>query len=191
MVTSQGIKVPGVLRQPNGWIHEPGIGLEPNWRRILGPGNLEKERELARQVSGEYKKIVGGELVVRPGLVELVAKIKERGWRTALATTSWWHVVADELEGLALQLAFDVTVTGDEILQLKPDPEIFLLTAQKLEVEPRECVVVEDAVAGVRAAAEAGMQAIGLVSDYAPRDLLLAAGATRVADNLTQVDMNM
>jgi len=187
VVTRTGIKVPGGLRQPNGWIHEPGIGLEPNWRRILGGGNVEQERQLAHEVSEEYKTLVAGELFVKPGMVELIGKIKDRGWRTGLATTSFWHVVEDQLEELALQLAFDVTVTGDEILQLKPDPEIFLLAAQKLEVEPGECVVVEDAVGGVRAAVEAGMKAVGLVTDYAPKKLHLAAGAGLAAQDLTEV----
>ena len=187
VVAGNGLKVPTQVRQVNGWIHEPGIGLEPNWRRILGEGQLERERDLARQVKDEYKSLSSGSLSLRPGVVELVEKIKERQMRTALATTSFWHVVEEELGALQLELAFDVTTTGEEVQLLKPDPEIYLLTAQKLELEPKDCLVVEDAVAGVRAAVEAGMQAVGLVSDYATEKMLKAAGAKVVVQVLSAV----
>ena len=59
-----------------------------------------------------------------------------------------------------------MTVTGDEVLLPKPDPEIYLLTAQKLELEPADCLVIEDAVAGVRSAVEAGCPVVALASDY-------------------------
>ena len=91
------------------------------------------------------------------------------------------------MEELALQLAFDVTVTGDEVLLPKPDPEIYLLTAQKLELEPADCLVVEDAVAGVRSAVEAGCPVVALESDYAPAGILKAAGANWVVEGMGEI----
>lgn len=165
---------------PNKWLHEPGIGITPNWKR-LAP---EKAEELTVETMLEYRK---ADVKVRDGLVELIEQIKEKGWLTALVTGSSWNVVEKELEELALYLAFDVTTTGEEVVILKPDPEIYVLTCQKLGLEPKECVVVEDAIAGVRAGAEAGCMVIGLESDYAPEETLLAAGAKRVVADLNEI----
>lgn len=164
----------------SGWLHEPGIGIGPNWKRLMP----EKADELTVETMLEYQKVT---VIVRGGLVDLVEKIKERGWMTALVTGSSWNVVEKELEELNLYLAFDVTTTGEEAAVLKPDPEIYTLTCQKLGLEPKECVVVEDAIAGVRAGAEAGCAVIGLESDYAPRSELLASGARWVVEDLAGV----
>lgn len=175
---------------PNNWIHEPGIGITPNWKRLV-PGRVE---ELTVETMQEYQNRIREmpatgrkELRIREGLVELVEKIKEGGWMTALVTGSSWNVVEKELEGLDLYLAFDVTTTGEEVIAQKPDPEIYLLTCQKLGLESEECVIVEDAVAGVRAGAEAGCAVIGLESEYAPKKMLLASGAKWAVEDLNGV----
>ncbi|HJZ05969.1 hypothetical protein A2634_01320 [Candidatus Amesbacteria bacterium RIFCSPHIGHO2_01_FULL_48_32] len=179
-----------LVRQPNGWVHEPGIGLERNWLKIT-EGDVEMARKLAAETKAKYvSSVADNGLGLRDGVVEVVEKVKERGWRTALATSSLWHVVERELEELSLQLAFDVTVTGDEVLLPKPDPEIYTLTAQKLGLEPVECLVIEDAVAGVRSAVEAGCPVVALASDYAPGKLLTAAageGKIWVVESMEEV----
>lgn len=184
------VKMEGRWRQPNGWVHEPGVGVESNWRRLV------TNKELVQKLSDETRRVYQLEIrnskfEIRTGLEDLIEKIKERGWRTALATSTYWYVVEKVLEELALQLAFDVTVTGEEATAPKPDPEIYLLTCQKLEVEPGECVVVEDSIGGVRAAAEAGCVAVALESDYAPARTLQAAGATTVAKNFDEVGVRI
>jgi HAD superfamily hydrolase (TIGR01509 family) len=167
------------LKLPNGWWHEPGLGLEQNWWKILRDPILAKK--LAGETAESYKVLSKEKnLRLREGSAELVQRVKDQGMMTALCTGSTWNVVEYELEQLGLYLAFDVTTTGEEVVMPKPDPEIYLLTAQKLNLEPEECLVVEDAVAGVRAAVEAGMQAVGLISDYAPEEMLRAAGAKEV-----------
>ena len=171
-----GIAQPKLL-QANSWWHEPGLGLSANWRRIIA--DRARAEELARETSTIYQKSKTGDfdLKLRPGTAELIDKMRARGWKLALSTGSNWNVVEAELLKLNLYAAFDVTTTGEEVLVLKPDPEIYLLTAQKLEVEAEQCLVIEDAVAGVRAAKEAGMLAVALVSDYAPAKMSSAAGA--------------
>ncbi len=171
--------------KPGKWIHEAGVGILPNWERLVGKG--EKAESLARETWNLYSQETKKEEVrVREGLVELVEFIKEQGWLTGLATGSNWNVVEQELEQLDMYLAFDVTTTGEEVLAQKPDPEIYLLTAQKMGVAPAECVVMEDSVAGVTAAIEAGCRVVGITSDYASGEQLRAAGATFVVDNLRE-----
>lgn len=172
--------------QPNGWIHEPGIGLSVNWRRIVE--DMTKAEGMARETVKEYSRFkIQDSIKIRAGTEDLVAKVKDRGWRTALATSSVWYVVEKDLEELGMIMDFDVTTTGEEVAMLKPDPEIYLLTVQKLETEPEFCLVIEDAVAGVRAGAEAGCRVVGLASDYAPENILLAAGADFVVNKIDDI----
>jgi len=173
------------LRMPNGWWHEPGLGILQNWRRVAEGETAEK---LARETWNLYAaRSVEEKLAIMEGVVETVQLVKDRGWMTALCTGSNWNVVEPELESLGLYLAFDVTTTGDEVVLLKPDPEIYLLTAQKLGVEPYECLVIEDAVVGVRAAVDAGMTAVGLVSGYAPERVMKSTGAKYTAPDFSEV----
>lgn len=181
------LKIEG-FKLANGWYHEPGIGILPNWKRYFRSDSQQAEK-LAKETVAEYWKTAKNldNIVVRDGVDEVVAKAKERGWFTALCTGSSWNVVEPELEQLMLYLDFDVTTTGEEVLLEKPDPEIYLLTAQKLGIEPKECLVVEDAIAGVRAGVEAGMRVAAIESDYAPNAELKAAGAKWVVENLTKL----
>jgi beta-phosphoglucomutase len=171
------------IKQPNGWLHEPGLGLASNWQRWVG--DKVKAEQLAQETVKQYSILSNQySLKVRSGVEDLIVKAKERGWRTALCTSSVWYVVEKDLEELGMIMDFDVTTTGEEVMLLKPDPEIYTLTAQKLETDPESCLVIEDAIAGVRAGAEAGCQVIGLASDYAPEEMMLAAGAKFAVSNM-------
>ncbi len=169
----------------NRWIHEPGIGISPNWEKFVGKGD--QVDKLSKETWELYQKEYSQRLSLRDGIVELVTAIKEKGWQTALASGSNWDVVEKELEQLDLYLAFDVTTTGEEVLAQKPDPEIYLLTSQKLGIDPQECLVVEDSLAGVRAAVDAGMSIVAITSDYATREDLKKAGVNLVVDYLNEV----
>lgn len=170
----------------NKWIHEPGIGIEPNWKKLVS-ADEKLIKSLTAQTWHLYREQVGTKPPVREGMVELIEAIKERNWLTALATSSEWYTVEKELEDLNLYLAFDVTTTGDEVTALKPDPEMYLLTFQKLGVEPDECIIVEDSIAGLHAARDAGAIPVGIISGYATKENLQAAGAKLVVDNLNEV----
>jgi beta-phosphoglucomutase len=176
-----------VLRMQNGWYHEPGTGLVPNWQKIV----LDRDRSehLARQTWMLYREKVKfeGGVKMMPGVEEALTEVNNKQWLTALCTGSIWHVVEKELEELKLYLAFDVTTTGEELQLQKPDPEIYTLTATKLGVEPYECLVIEDSIAGVRAGLEAGMMVAVLISGYAPEEEVLGAGAQIVVKNFSEL----
>ncbi len=98
-----------------------------------------------------------GNLQPLPGAAALVAFGRSAGLRLALATSSLRHHADLTLAEIELVGAFDAEATGDEVKRGKPAPDIFLLAAERLGVEPATCVVFEDAPAGVAAAVEAGM----------------------------------
>lgn len=179
-----------LVKYPFGWWHEPGIGLENNWQRIVA--RMDPKPMVDSLVSKTHDAYLLTErtadtIRVRDGVENLIEYAKQRGCLTALATGTGWNVVEEELEQLNLVLAFDVTTTGEEVLVQKPDPEIYILTAQKMGVDPTECLVIEDSLAGVRSALEAGCNVVGLVSTYAPADELEAAGANWVVQSIDEV----
>lgn len=175
------LKVPA-----NGCVHEPGIGILNNWKKIVKDPDM--AQKLAVQTWNRYKELkIISPPKVKPGLEDLVEEIKDRGLLTALATGSNWDVVEEELENLNLALAFDVTTTGDEITRFKPDPEIYLYTCQKMALDPEQTMAIEDSLAGVESAAAAGCITVGIVSDYASEEELLARGAKHTVANLSEV----
>ncbi len=99
---------------------------------------------------------------VFPGVVKLISDMRKKGLKVALASSS--KNAPRVIELLGIGKLFDVIVDGSMILDTKPDPEIFLLSAQKLNVKPADCVVFEDAEAGVEAAIRAGMKCVGIGS---------------------------
>jgi beta-phosphoglucomutase len=98
-----------------------------------------------------------------PGVPALLKDLRQRGQRVGLASSSKNAPRVITLLGLAD--AFDAMVDGTMIVHTKPDPEIFLLAARKLNVAPHQCVVFEDAEAGVDAALAAGMACVGIGSE--------------------------
>ena len=97
-----------------------------------------------------------------PNVKEMIQNIRENGIKVALASSS--KNADTVLTLLDIKNLFDVIVDGTMIRNTKPDPEIFLLAARKLNLPPSECLVFEDAEAGVEAAVAAGMKCIGVGS---------------------------
>jgi beta-phosphoglucomutase len=129
----------------------------------LSKTNAEKEQLAAKKNKWfvEYiEEIVPEEIF--PGVKELIRSIKMEGVKVALASSSKNADTVVQL--LDIESEFDTIVDGNMIVHTKPDPEIFLLAAKKLNVQPEFCLVFEDAEAGVEAALLAGMKCVGIGS---------------------------
>lgn len=105
------------------------------------------------------------ELELKPGAAEAVAAVRERGLAVALATSSVRDRAITSMERLGLMELFDAAVFDEDIEHHKPAPDVYLVAANHLGVEPTRCVAVEDSFNGVRAGAAAGMRTI-MVPDY-------------------------
>ena len=114
-----------------------------------------------------------------PGSRELLGELRGRGIRTAVASSSKNASLA--LERLGLTGEFDAIVDGNDVQHSKPHPEVFLLAAERLGCPPGQCVVVEDAAAGVTAARRAGAAVFGIGS---PQTL---PGVEPLASSLAEV----
>ncbi len=104
----------------------------------------------------------------KQGLVELLDFLKAKGIRRAVATSSRRENAERKL--IPYRNYFEVLVTGDDIARGKPAPDIFLLAAKELGLGVEECLVLEDSLAGIRAAKAAGIEAIMVPDLLAPTD---------------------
>jgi beta-phosphoglucomutase len=99
---------------------------------------------------------------IYPGVKALLEQLRKQGIKTGLASSS--KNAKTVIQRLHIESYFDVVVDGTMVVHSKPDPEIFLLAASKLGVASKDCVVFEDAEAGVEAALAAGMKCVGVGS---------------------------
>jgi beta-phosphoglucomutase len=135
---------------------------------ILSLGNIElpiEQRELLADKKNnwfvEYIESIRPEEIF-PGVVDLIKNLRAKNIKIGLASSSKNAPRVIELLGIAPE--FDTLIDGTMIAHTKPDPEIFLLAAHKLGISPSDCLVFEDAEAGVEAALAAGMKCVGVGS---------------------------
>ena len=103
-------------------------------------------------------------LPLLPGVRELLDEARGRGWKVGLATGQDLDRLPGRLERLAIHDAFDAVVTAEEVARGKPHPDIYLEAARRLDVEPAQCLALEDSVPGCEAALAAGMRVVACPS---------------------------
>ncbi|MFA9380465.1 MAG: beta-phosphoglucomutase [Acetanaerobacterium sp.] len=134
--------------------------------RLLFPEmtDFEQINALAEEKNEEYRKMLQSltPCDLFEGVREFLALLKNNKIKTAIGSASKNAVnVLERLDALTL---FDTVVDGTVVKRSKPEPDVFALCAERLQVNPESCVVIEDALAGVQAAHSAGMAAIGIGS---------------------------
>ena len=123
----------------------------------------DRVHRIAEAKEREYRRLAReGGLVALPGAAEWIVRLREHGWRQAIASSAPLANVEVMLDALRLGDYLDAIVSAEDVTAGKPDPEVFLKAAEKLSVLPARCIVVEDAAAGVEAARRAGMRSIGV-----------------------------
>lgn len=134
-----------------------------------------------------YLQIIQGRLQPLPGAVDFVRSARKRGMKVAVATSADRIKLEGNLKQIGIATAeFDAIVSGDDVERKKPDPQVFLLAAKRLEIDPASCLVVEDAITGVQAAKAAGARCLGLTTSF-QADALRDAGADFIASDLAHV----
>ena len=123
------------------------------------------------------------------GIPEFLKSIKNRGLKTAVASSSGYDLIGLILSRLGISEYFDSITSGNDVKRGKPSPDIFLLAAERIGAEPSECLVVEDSENGVKAAKSAGMKALGYInptSGYQCLDM-----ADFITDDFKKVNIEM
>lgn len=142
-----------------------GLRNDAILRTLLGDLPREEVARLSRRKEELYRQGIAGGLAPMPGVGELLGRLQRRGRGLAIVSSTPRENVDVALRSLGLSGLFDTVVAEEDVHHGKPDPEGYLLAAERLGMTPRECVVIEDAAGGVEAAKRAGMRCVGLAAD--------------------------
>ena len=165
-----------------------GTGAAQTFKEILQAGGkhfddtlieklLEKKIQAERNMSSRVKLL--------PGVLSLLEALHER-IVLALASMNNRPVIEGLLNSMKIRNLFKVVVTVEDVTKFKPDPEIFLKCATKLQCKPKECIVVEDSIFGVQAAKAAGMECIAVLTGVYSREELKMANPGLIVNSLTE-----
>ena len=158
-------------------------------RNVLGEGLSPSEIDtIAGEKEKSFRHRVRQHIKPLPGAIELIKSLKEHGFGIALASSAPMENIQLVTQGLDINNCFHTIVSGREVKEGKPSPQGFLLAAKKLGVAPENCIVIEDAVAGVAAAKRAGMHCLAVTNTH-PRVSLMEADL--VVDTLEAISVNI
>ena len=129
----------------------------------------EEAARVADDKEERYRRLVQADgLEPLPGVMGWLRRLREKGFRQALATMAPGANVKVVVEILGLGPLLDATAAAEDVESGTPDPGIFLEAARRIDVPPGRCVVVEDAPAGLEGARRAGMRSVGIRSSHHP-----------------------
>jgi len=154
----------------------------------LGAGLPNAEvQAIATEKEDRYRQLVSQQVAPLPGAIELIKSLVAKGVKMAIASSAPMENIQLITGSLGLADCFQAVVWGGEVTEGKPSPQGFLLAAEKLGVEPGNCLVIEDAVAGVAAAKSAGMKCLAVTNSH-PAERLTKADL--VVNALSEVTVN-
>ena len=145
-------------------------------------------RELGNQKEAIYREIYAPIIEPQAGLVEFLAKSHERGLLAAVGSSGFRANVDFVLDKCNIRKYFQAAVAGDEVTRCKPDPEIYLTAAKHLGLKPGECIVFEDAEAGIEAGKRAGMRVVALATTF-DRSFLEQTDADYIIDDFRGLEI--
>lgn len=122
-----------------------------------------------------YLEIIKGQLKPLPGVYEFIEKCRKAGKLLAIASSADKRKVEGNIAEIGLKKEFfKAIVTAEDVVHKKPAPDIFLCAANKLGLNPKDCLVIEDAVSGVAAAKSAGAKCLALTTSFEKEQLKAA-----------------
>ena len=152
-------------------------------RRLLGDLPQEEIERLMAAKEAAFRQRVEGNVEPLPGAAELVRRAHEAGVKQAIVSSTPCENIELVVDSLGLASMFDTLVGEEDAEHGKPDPEGFLVAAERLSVPPSDCVVIEDAPEGIAGGKAAGTRCIG-VTTTRPSEKLAEAGADLVVSSL-------
>jgi HAD superfamily hydrolase (TIGR01509 family) len=128
-------------------------------------------KELLKEKEEFYRASYAPYLVAINGLENFLSALKSAGVKMAMATSATVEDIDFILNKIPIRDDFEVIVNSSMVSKPKPNPQIFLKAAEKLNMEPARCIVFEDSLAGIKAANSAGMKVVGITTGHAAADL--------------------
>lgn len=158
---------------------------------LLEVGNINVDEEtklkLAEKKNNWYVEYISkmDKSEILPGVEDCIKSLKQKNIKTAIGSASKNTMLI--LKNLDIAHYFDAIIDGNKVTKAKPDPEVFLLGAKELGLNPENCVVFEDAEAGIQAAKAAGMMAVGIGSPSILKEAdLVVSGFAREGKDMVE-----
>jgi len=181
--------------------HETGITFtEENFKHVFGMRNdeiirnmlgnnftQEKFETIAKAKEIAFRRLIKGNVKELPGAITLLEAINKAGFVQALVSSTPMENIDLITNELGIKHYFKEIISGYDVTEGKPSPQGYLLAAQRLGVKPENCVVIEDAVAGVKAAKNGGMRCIAVTNTHPSTSLV---DADLIVSSLGEVSIN-
>lgn len=153
---------------------------------------LEKEdlQALGEEKEAIYREIFEDTIAPAPGLVKFIKEVRAHGIECAVGSSGSKENVDFVLSKCGINDYFKAAINGDMVKRAKPDPAIFLMAAKNLDINPANCLVIEDALAGIEAAGRAGMKVIGMASTHS-KEYLSKAKTDLIVDNFEDLNYDI
>ena len=147
-------------------------------KQLSGDYNIPLDYAAIEQTTAQIKQGLMANLEPKEGTLELLNALKSQGIPLAVAASNSRQVTERRLTTAGIRDFFEVLVTEDDVSEHKPDPAVYAKAAELLGVTSANCIVLEDAPAGVVSAKAAGMKCIAVETPYVSQDYLLMADRT-------------
>ena len=141
---------------------------------------------IAAQKESNFRNRIKGNIKLLPGVLKLLEIIKKGHFKMSLVSSAAKENIDLLFGELGLEDYFSCIISGRDVTDSKPSPQIFLLAAEKCETKPENCIVIEDSPLGVKAAKAAGMRCLAVSNAHSKREL---AEADRIVNSLEEVDL--
>ncbi len=165
-----------------------GIGSAQTFKEILKSKKVVFNEELIEfLVRNKVKNSIAlsREIELFKGSKELL-RILEKKLKLGLASMNKREFIDLMLKKFRLADLFEAIVTADEVIKVKPDPEIFLKCAKMMHIKPEKCVVIEDSIFGIRAAKTGGMSCIAVLTGVYGRDEIITESPDLIVNSLLE-----
>jgi len=168
----ESLKRFGINPKKEDFVEFTGMGEDAFIGGVAGKYGLEYNTEMKEYAYMIYVEKARELVYVYPGVKEVIASVKRKGCKIAVASAADLIKVKTNLACIGIEEDFfNAFVTGSDVKHKKPNPEIFIKAAEELGVEPGNCIVLEDAKSGIAAAKSAGMACIGITTAFSHEEL--------------------
>ena len=162
----------GELSKQTYYTDTSGVPVMTTMKRLFGSDHDERGlKELFNEKEEFYRKEYAPHLVAINGLEDFLSALKSDGVKMAMATSSTVEDINFILNKIPIRDDFDEIVNSSMVSRPKPNPDIFLKAAEKLNMPPERCVVFEDSIAGIKAANAAGMKVVAITTGHTADEL--------------------
>ena len=144
-----------------------GMGNSDIFRSVMGLDITDEQvLEYAEEKEQLYRDLYSPTIKPLAGLISLLQDLRAKGIKIAVGSSAMRKNVDFVLDECGIRPYFDAISDGDMVAKAKPDPSIFLLAAELMNLKPEECLVFEDSFAGVEAARRAGMKVVAVATSF-------------------------